>query len=70
MAVSGEDERPLGKITVCPAQRYMSAGRVTQYEIDEIDPAQRKGWRNVWCSLSDEFHPTSELDWKLNHDGD
>ena len=61
----------------CPCNRYLNAGRMTNYEMGPLRLA--KEWRRVdgkrlrwiypWSSLADEFHPRSQEEWDKYQEG-
>ena len=42
------------------------SNRITAYEMDDLRKmgAWRGRWIGVWCTTSNEFHPTSLADWQ------
>ena len=53
-------------MTCTDRNRYQS-NRITAYEMEDLRKmgAWRDGrWIGVWCTTSNEFHPTSLADWR------
>lgn len=52
------------------SHRFRNAGKVTQFEIEYLPPGVGRSWLSVWCSVSNDFHPTSEAARKLYYHED
>ena len=52
-------------MTCTDRNRYQS-NRITAYEMEDLRTmgAWRGRWVGVWCTTSNEFHPTSLQDWQ------